>query len=252
MQKIMAEQATLRYGTGDGSVHALGPIDLQVAEGEFVCVVGPSGCGKSTLTKIIAGLMTPSTGTVTINLRNTSIAPIATVFQDFGIFPWKTVLKNVMFGMVVNGTAKDEAEDRAMRYLRKMGLQDFATKYPSALSGGMKQRVSIARAMAVEPEILLMDEPFASLDAQLRELLQAELLRLHEEERRTVIFVTHSLDEAILLGDRVIVLTARPGQILDDQIVPFARPRDLAIRDTAEFSELRHKLWNHLREEVVL
>lgn len=250
--KIVVSEATLTYGVGDTAVHALGPLDLEVQDGEFLCLVGPSGCGKSTLTKIIAGLLTPTSGTVTVNLRGDSIAPIATVFQDFGIFPWKTVLNNVMFGMLINGVDKEQAEHLAMEQLKKIGLADFADKYPSELSGGMKQRVSIARAMAVQPEILLMDEPFASLDAQLRDLLQVELLRLHESEKRTVIFVTHSLDEAILLGDRVVVLTSRPGTILDAKPVPFPRPRDPAVRDTLKFADMRQELWSHLRDEVRL
>jgi len=250
--KIQVSEAVLTYGVGKNAVHAMGPINLDIHDGEFLCLVGPSGCGKSTLTKIVAGLLPPTSGSVTVNLVGDSVAPIATVFQDFGIFPWKTVLSNVMFGLVINGVPRDRAKELALEQLRKTGLQDFADKYPGALSGGMKQRVSIARALAVKPEILLMDEPFASLDAQLRELLQAELLRIHESEKRTVIFVTHSLEEALLLGDRVVVLTARPGQILDSKVVPFPRPRDPAIRDSAEFAELRHELWDHLRDQVRL
>lgn len=248
--KIEIKGLSLTFGAGDKAVHALGPIDLSVGDGEFLSIVGPSGCGKSTLTKIIAGLLEPSTGTVDIRLAGTSIAPIATVFQDYGIFPWKTVLDNVKFGLIVNGVNGSEASDRARHWIGKLGLAGFESRYPSSLSGGMQQRVSIARALAVEPEILLMDEPFASLDAQLRELLQEELLRLHESDGRTVLFVTHSLEEALVLGDRVLVLTARPGTLLDLKDVPFPRPRTPEVRESAEFGAMRYALWAHLKDQV--
>lgn len=248
--KIEVSGLNLTFGSSRDAVHALGPLDLVVGEGEFLSIVGPSGCGKSTLTKIIAGLLEPTEGEVKIRLAGTSVAPIATVFQDFGIFPWKTVLDNVRFGLVVNGVAGREANDRARHWIAKLGLEGFENRYPSSLSGGMQQRVSIARALAVEPEILLMDEPFASLDAQLRELLQDELLRLHESDGRTVLFVTHSLEEALILGDRVLVLTARPGHLLDMVTVPFPRPRTSDIRESAEFGAMRYALWDHLRDQV--
>jgi len=248
--KIEVRDLSLTFGVGDSAVQALGPIDLTVGDGEFLSIVGPSGCGKSTLTKIIAGLLEPTTGEVVIHLAGTSIAPIATVFQDYGIFPWKTVLDNVRFGLIVNGVDRREATDRAAHWVAKLGLSGFEDRYPSSLSGGMQQRVSIARALAVEPEILLMDEPFASLDAQLREILQEELLRLHESDGRTVLFVTHSLEEALVLGDRVMVLTARPGRLLDMKSVPFRRPRTPEVRESAEFGAMRYALWAHLKDQV--
>lgn len=248
--KITIADLSLTFGAGAKAVNALGPLDLSVRDGEFLSIVGPSGCGKSTLTKIIAGLLEPSTGTVDISLAGTSIAPIATVFQDYGIFPWKTVLDNVRFGLQVNGIKKAESTERARHWVGKLGLEGFEDRYPSSLSGGMQQRVSIARALAVEPEILLMDEPFASLDAQLRELLQEELLRLHQSDGRTVLFVTHSLEEALVLGDRVLVLTARPGKRLDLVDVPFPRPRTSEVRESAEFGQMRYALWDHLKGQV--
>ncbi|GEK81613.1 ABC transporter ATP-binding protein [Agrococcus baldri] len=248
--KIEVRDLSLVFGVGDKAVHALGPINLSVGDGEFLSIVGPSGCGKSTLTKVVAGLLPPTKGEVDIRLAGTSIAPIATVFQDYGIFPWKTVLENVKFGLTVNGVTGSEATDRAAMWVQKLGLAGFENRYPSSLSGGMQQRVSIARALAVEPEILLMDEPFASLDAQLRELLQEELLRLHESDGRTVLFVTHSLEEALVLGDRVLVLTARPGTLLDLKDVPFARPRTSEVRESREFNEMRYELWSHLKDQV--
>lgn len=250
LPKLSIEGLTLRFGSGGKAVHALGPLDLEVGKGEFLSIVGPSGCGKSTLTKVIAGLLEPTSGSVTVRLDGTSVAPIATVFQDYGIFPWKTVIDNVRFGLTVNGVGRAEATERARLWIDKLGLSGFEDRYPSSLSGGMQQRVSIARALSVEPEILLMDEPFASLDAQLREILQEELLHLHQAQGRTVLFVTHSLEEALVLGDRVLVLTARPGTLLDLVDVPFPRPRSTDVRESPEFGALRQALWTHLRDQV--
>jgi NitT/TauT family transport system ATP-binding protein len=249
LPKIVAESLRVSFSTKSGPVHALGPLDLEIAEGEFVCVVGPSGCGKSTFVRVIAGLQHPTSGRVTLRLAGAHV-PIATVFQDFGIFPWKTVRGNVEFGLTTTGTSRSVARARADDWLHRLGLRGFESAYPNTLSGGMRQRVAIARALAVEPEILLMDEPFAALDAQMREILQEELLRVCEADRRTVVFVTHSLDEAIVLGDRVIVMTARPGHVLDDRPVPLSRPRDLTVRESAPFVHLRSDLWDHLRDEV--
>jgi NitT/TauT family transport system ATP-binding protein len=234
---------------GKRPIPALGPIDVDIAGGEFVCVVGPSGCGKSTFLRILAGLLRPSAGTVVIN-ADASSSPTAMVFQDYSIFPWKRVIDNVTFGLRVSGVKRNEARERAQRYLDRLGLGDWAHAYPASLSGGMKQRVSIARALAVEPEILLMDEPFAAVDAQLRTVLQDELLTLWQSDRRTVVFITHSLEEAILLGDRVIVMSARPGRVLRSVDVPFARPRDAHVRSSPEFAQLQGELWDLLRVEV--
>jgi NitT/TauT family transport system ATP-binding protein len=200
--------------------------------------------------KVIAGLVEPTHGVVRVHIEGRSPTPIATVFQDFGIFPWKTVLANVAFGLRVSGIGRRVASSRARDALVRLGLGAFLEAYPAELSGGMRQRVAIARALVVEPEILLMDEPFASLDAQLREIMQDELVRLCEEDRRTVIFVTHSLEEAIVLGDRVLVMTARPGRIVADTRVPFGRPRDTHVRESREFGEVRAELWERLRSEV--
>ena len=172
------------------------------------------------------------------------------VFQEYSIYPWKRVLANARFGLDVSKVSKKEGNERAMKYLEKLGLADRARSFPAQLSGGMKQRVAIARALAVEPEILLMDEPFAALDAQMRQILQEELLALWQADRRTVLFVTHSLEEAILLGDRVLVMSARPGKILASKKVPFERPRTAAIRTATEFRELEAELWDLLRAEA--
>jgi NitT/TauT family transport system ATP-binding protein len=232
-----------------GRVRALGPMDLDIDDGEFVTIVGPSGCGKSTFLRIVAGLIPPSAGTVEMAVREPRHAT-AMVFQDYSIYPWKKVLDNVRFGLDIMGVPKKEGNERARRYLSRLGLADRADSYPSTLSGGMRQRVAIARALAVEPEILLMDEPFAALDAQLRQVLQDELLELWQADRRTVLFVTHSLEEAILLADRVVVMSARPGRIMEIREVPFARPRHADVRTSPEFAALQAKLWDHLRGEV--
>jgi NitT/TauT family transport system ATP-binding protein len=250
--KIVAREVTRRFAVrGGGVVDALGPLDLDIGDGEFVCIVGPSGCGKSTFLRIVAGLVNPSSGEVDLTTRQEG-SPTAVVFQDYSIYPWKKVLDNARFGLDLQGVPKKKGNQVAMGYLEKLGLADRAGAYPSELSGGMKQRVAIARALAVEPEILLMDEPFAALDAQMRLVLQAELLALWQADRRTVLFITHSLEEAILLGDRVVVMSARPGRILASKQVPFERPRDPeAVRSAPEFAALHQELWDLLRAEVV-
>ncbi|WP_084614787.1 ABC transporter ATP-binding protein [Nakamurella lactea] len=247
--KIEARSVGKRYGVKD-TVQALDDVDLTVGEGEFVCLVGPSGCGKSTLLRMMAGLHRPSEGEVLIHSRAGVRNPTAMVFQDYGIFPWKTVEANVRFGLDVARVGRAEATAATRRWLDKLGLADFAGSYPATLSGGMRQRVSIARALAVEPEVLLMDEPFAALDAQLRTILQEELLTLWQEDRRTVVFVTHSLEEAILLGDRVVVMSARPGRIIADFRVDIERPRSAETRTNPRFAELEQQLWSVLRSEV--
>lgn len=248
--KITAVGVERNFATKHAVVAALGPFDLTVAEGEFVCLVGPSGCGKSTFLRLVAGLLRPTTGYVDIVPRDQQHTPVAMVFQDYSIFPWKSVEKNVQLGLDLAGVPKKEARDRARHWIDRLGLSGFEQAHPNQLSGGMRQRVSIARALAVEPEILLMDEPFAALDAQLRLLLQEELLALWQADRRTVLFVTHSLEEAVLLGDRVVVMSSRPGRTVGDYVVPFERPRSGALRGTPEFAALQSEIWGQLREQV--
>jgi NitT/TauT family transport system ATP-binding protein len=250
--KIEARGVERHFGTDPKTaVHALGPFDLDVAEGEFVCVVGPSGCGKSTFLRIVAGLLRPSKGEVELYAEPSSETPVAMVFQDYSIYPWKTVERNVSFGLELQGVPKKEAVERGRHWLERLGLADFAKAYPDTLSGGMRQRVSIARALTVEPEILLMDEPFAALDAQLRQVLQDELLDIWQSEaRRTVLFITHSLEEAIVLGDRVVVMSARPGRLVQSVEVPFERPRTPELRAKAEFNDFKNELWQLLKGEV--
>ncbi|WP_435848055.1 ABC transporter ATP-binding protein [Streptomyces decoyicus] len=245
---LRARALTRSFGRGSAALAALGPVDAEIAPGEFVCLVGPSGCGKSTLLRITAGLLRPSEGE--LEIRASTDRPAAMIFQDYGIYDWKTVLANVRFGLDIQRVPRKEADARARSWLARMGLADFAGAYPAALSGGMRQRVAIARALAVEPEILLMDEPFAALDAQLRTLLQDELLDLTQTTRTTTLFITHSLEEALVLGDRVLVMSARPGRIIAERRPPFGRPRTGAVRDTPEFTALKAELWQLLRQEV--
>jgi NitT/TauT family transport system ATP-binding protein len=251
-RRVVARDVTRSFvTTGRSAVHALGPVDLSIGDDEFLCVVGPSGCGKSTLLKIIAGLLAPSTGEIAVEVSGDHRIPIAMVFQDYGIYPWKTVRANVELGLRLSRRPAAERREIADDWLARLGLTDFADVYPSALSGGMRQRVSIARALAIDPEVLLMDEPFAALDAQLREVLQDELLAIWQAKRRTVVFVTHSLEEALLLGDRVVVMSARPGRVIADITVPFERPRASSIRTDPLFAKLRGELWSSLHSEVV-
>lgn len=245
---LRAQALTRAFGRGAKALIALGPVDLAIAPGEFTCLVGPSGCGKSTLLRIAAGLLRPSAGQ--LSLRAASPRPAAMIFQDYGIYGWKTVLANVRFGLDIQRVPRREADARARDWLARMGLSEFAGAYPATLSGGMRQRVAIARALAVEPEILLMDEPFAALDAQLRTILQDELLDLTQTTRTTTLFVTHSLEEAIVLGDRVLVMSARPGRIMAERRPPFTRPRTGDVRSAPEFTALKSELWELLRGEV--
>ncbi len=246
--KIEVEGVSKVYGRRN-AVQALSEVDLEIGEGEFVCLVGPSGCGKSTLLRMMAGLHRPSSGAVHLNTTGTG-HPLSFVFQNYSIFPWKTVAENIALPLKVSGLPAAERDERVRSLMERMNLADFADARPAALSGGMAQRVSIARALAVQPEILLMDEPFAALDAQMRRVLQDELLMLWQEDRRTVVFVTHSLEEAILLGDRIVVMSARPGRIIADHRVPFERPRRPELRGTAEFAELEREIWSQMRLEV--
>ncbi|MEL6149018.1 MAG: ABC transporter ATP-binding protein [Chloroflexota bacterium] len=250
--KITAIDVTKTYASADGDVLALDNFNLTVETGEFVCIVGPSGCGKSTFLRIVAGLVEPTSGTITITPGDDPSRPSNNiVFQEYAIFPWKTVLDNVAFGLQMRGYSKKERLEVADMWLTKVGLRKFRNAYPHQLSGGMKQRVSIARALANDPEVLLMDEPLGALDAQTRTVLQEELLQLWEETRKTVLYITHSIDESILLGDRVVLMTARPGTHKQTFEVTIPRPRTLETTATQAFSELSYSIWQSLHDEVI-
>jgi NitT/TauT family transport system ATP-binding protein len=233
-------------------IHALDDITLTVPAGQFLSVVGPSGCGKSTMLRVIGGLEHPTSGSVRLGSPGGAAhAPrVAFVFQDNGLFPWLTAAQNVQFGLRMSGTAKKERRDRAAHWLDRVGLTAFADSYPDRLSGGMRQRLSLARAFVTEPDVLLMDEPMGALDAQTRALVQEDLVRLWEENRRTVVMVTHSIDEALLLGDRVLAMSRRPATIMSDVAVELDRPRGMATTASAGFVELKLFLWEALRTEV--
>ncbi|MEM6430503.1 MAG: ABC transporter ATP-binding protein [Deinococcota bacterium] len=252
----MASNVGKCFDTARGTVDALVDVSLEVAEGEFVCIVGPSGCGKSTFLRMIAGLSEVSSGTLTIT-RDDQQSPTksskpltSVVFQEYAIFPWKTVLHNVAFGLEMRGVGKRERLETANVWLNRVGLSKFADYYPSQLSGGMKQRVAIARALANDPDVLLMDEPLGALDAQTKAVLQEELLNLWEANRKTVVYITHSIEEAILLGDRVIVMTAHPGTLKTTFEIDIPRPRSLATTRTKDFNELAEAVWDALKDEV--
>jgi NitT/TauT family transport system ATP-binding protein len=240
------------FATRGGEVNALQDISLDIGEGEFFCIVGPSGCGKTTLLRILAGLETGSDGRVATKAAANGRPLNSMVFQEQSVFPWMTVRNNVEYGLRLRGVAKEERRAVAERHIRMIGLTRFADAYPYQLSGGMKQRVSVARAFANDPEILLMDEPFGALDEQNRILLQQELLRIWEESRKTTVFITHSIDEALCLGDRVMVMTAHPGRVKSIVTVDLPRPRDIAaIRTTMYYNELFQEIWRSLRDEVL-
>ncbi|WP_051580353.1 ABC transporter ATP-binding protein [Pseudonocardia acaciae] len=240
-------------GQDGGTVEALREVDLDVGDNEFLTVLGPSGCGKTTLLKAIAGLIGWNEGDIHIGGR-----PVrgpgpdrSMVFQNFALLPWATVLDNVAFGLRMRGVAKAERDERARALINMVGLSGFETKRPGELSGGMQQRVGIARALAVRPQVLLMDEPFGALDEQTRRLLQEELLSIWEEHRLTVVFITHSMEEAVLLGDRVVLMSARPGRIAEIVPVPLDRPRsrDLgALERSGHYVEVTAYLWDRLRD----
>ena len=226
---------------------------LQVEKGEFVTIVGPSGCGKSTMLLVLDGLIQPSAGKVFIDGKPvTGPGPDrALVFQEFALLPWRTVENNIMLGLELQRKYKaTEMKDIVHHYIQMIGLRDFERHYPHQLSGGMRQRVGLARALAVNPEVLLMDEPFAALDAQTREIMSEELLRIWAQEKKTVFFVTHSIEESVFLADRVVVMTCLPGRVKEIIPVDLPRPRSLSIKDDQHFVRLRRHIWNLLMEEV--
>jgi NitT/TauT family transport system ATP-binding protein len=241
------------HGQGQ-SFTAIEDITLDVREGEFMVIVGPSGCGKSTLLDLLGGLTKPSRGTITLDG-----APIVgpaldrgIVFQQYALFPWRTALGNVEFGLEAKGIPAEQRRQIALDHLELVGLSGFEHRHPHELSGGMKQRVAIARSLAYDPDVLMMDEPFAALDAQTRETLQTELLGIWEKSRKTIVFITHGIDEAVVLGQRVAIMTSRPGRIKHVIDIPAElKQADKDVRSLPEFGRIRHEIWSLLREEVL-
>ncbi len=239
------------YQTDDTEVVAVENFSLDVKKGELISIVGPSGCGKTTILRCIAGLLQPTTGRITIGDKECTSpgSDRGMVFQDFALFPWRSVKQNVEFGMEIAGVPKSEREERAMRYLKAVGLEKFADARIHELSGGMKQRVGIARAMVMHPAVILMDEPFGALDAQTRNIMQEQLTRILQHSSRTIIFVTHSVDEALFLSDRVVILTKRPSSIYKVIDVPWDRPRD---RADVDFAAMRKRILTYLEAQNVM
>lgn len=249
--KIVMNDITKVFYKRDESVTAVKNVSAEIKDGEFVCLLGPSGCGKSTLLKILAGLESPSTGTYELKASDDKKPLQSMVFQEKGIIPWLTVEENVAFGLNMKHLPKAYVQERTNTYLEKVGLTKFAKLYPKELSGGMKQRVSIARAFANDPEILLMDEPFAALDEQNKFILQEELLTIWAETKKTVLFITHSIDEALLLADRILLMSAQPGRIAFEKEIDLPRPRTMEqIRSNSEMTETFVEVWQHLQTEV--
>ena len=250
--KLEARNISMMYTRRETRFAALRDVSLQVQQGEFISLVGASGCGKTTFLRIVDGLITPTRGQILVDGREVrGPGPDrGFVFQQDALFPWRTVLDNVIFGLEVQGRGKREARSLADHFVELVGLSGFEHHFPHELSGGMRQRANLARALTIDPAILLMDEPFAALDAQTRELMQSELLRIWRSNRKTVLFVTHQIDEAVYLADRVVVMTSRPGQVKAILEVGIPRPRSLSVKRTPRFLELVDAIWAMIEEEV--
>jgi len=249
--RIECQHLTKLFWTGDRNIPALEDLTFRVEEREFVCIVGPSGCGKTTLLKIVAGLLEPSAGRILFSGDSNDGQPrSALVFQEHGLFPWMNVMDNVAFGLEMRGMPAKERRDQARVFIEKIGLASFAKNYPHELSVGMRQRVGIARAFIINPQILLMDEPFGALDAQTKRVLRQELLRIWEEHQKLVLFVTHDIEEAVLLGNRVLVMSGHPGRIREEIAIPKGPLRDLSPEDQPERMEIKWHIWKILEEEV--
>ena len=251
--KVHIENVVKKFNGRNGEMVALNGVTLDIHDNEFICVVGPSGCGKSTLLNIIAGLLEPTSGEVYCDgkLVEGTGTDRGVVFQQYALFPWLTVKKNVRFALEMRGIKGKEADELAMKYLEKVDLTKFANHYPKELSGGMKQRVAIARAYAADPQVLLMDEPFGALDAQTRTQLQSELLETWENDKKTCFFITHDVDEAIILAQKVIVMSARPGRVkaIIDIDIPY--PRDQETKMSPRFLELKNEIWSLVYQEYL-
>lgn len=251
--KVHIDNVVKKFETRKGEVVALNGVNMDIHENEFVCVVGPSGCGKSTLLNIIGGLEEPTSGSVTVDGK-----PVegpgpdrGIVFQQYALFPWLTVEENVKFGLKLQGKTDAEAAEIAQKYIKLVDLQDFTKSYPKELSGGMKQRVAIARAYAVNPKVLLMDEPFGALDAQTRTQLQSELLETWEKEQKTCFFITHDVEEAIVLAQRVVIMYARPGRVKEIVDIDIPYPRTQETKMSPRFLELKNHIWSQVYQEYL-
>jgi len=251
---VIVDHVHLEYPAASGGepLVAIADLSLTIAQGEFVAIIGPSGCGKSSLLYLINGIAKPTSGTISVagDVVTRPSPDRALVFQDAALLPWCSVLTNVAVGLQIQRKSKSERETVAAELIKLVGLDGFGAKLPHQLSGGMKQRVGIARALCVDPEVLLMDEPFGALDAQTRQLMGVELLRIWLHRKKTVIFVTHDIDEAVFLADRVVVMSARPSRVIEEVRIDLSRPRALDIENTTEFLQYRRQIWDVLKSEV--
>jgi NitT/TauT family transport system ATP-binding protein len=250
---LAAEHVTKAYPVGSNEFIAVRNLSLEVEEGELLCLLGASGCGKSTMLSLFAGFSQPSSGRILLRGEPiTSIEPrCGMVFQSYALFPWKTARQNIEFPLRMRGVARKERRAMAEGFIDMVHLAGFADHYPAELSGGMQQRVTLARSLAAEPEVLLMDEPFAALDAMTRQVMQDELLRIQERSGKTIVFITHNIDEALILGHRIVVMSARPGRI--KVILPnrLPRPRDISVQTSPAYADLKAGIWTHVEEEVM-
>lgn len=251
--KVKIDHVKKIFNGRNGEMVALNGVDLDIKENEFVCVVGPSGCGKSTLLNIIAGLLEPTSGSVYVDGKEVQgTGPErGVVFQQYALFPWLTVLKNVQFGLKLQGMSEARSRETAMQYLKMVDLEQFAQAYPKELSGGMKQRVAIARAYAVNPQVLLMDEPFGALDAQTRTQLQSELIKTWQEQKKTCFFITHDVEEAVILATKVIIMSARPGRIKKIVDIDLPYPRTQEMKMELPFLDLKSYIWGEVYQEYL-
>jgi len=250
---LAARHVTKIFGAGEaGSLVAIRDLTLDVEEGEFVCLLGASGCGKSTMLAMFAGFLQPSAGQVMLRgVPITGIEPrCGMVFQSYALFPWKTVRGNVEFGLKMQGVGRFPRRETAQRFIDLVKLTGFEDRYPTELSGGMQQRVTLARILAANPEVLLMDEPFAALDAMTRQVMQEELLRIHAASRKTTVFITHSIDEALILADRIVVMSARPGRIKAVLHNPLPTPRQVSVQLSADYTALKAQVWRLVESEL--
>ncbi|MBS9721449.1 ABC transporter ATP-binding protein [Tianweitania sp. BSSL-BM11] len=252
----MTSNAVIRFSDVSksyGSLLALNDVSFNVEEGEFVVIVGASGCGKSTMLNMIAGFDQPSNGRIEVQGKEHSgVNPqCGMVFQQYALFPWMTVEDNIAFGLKMKGQSKAERRQHAQEFIEMVGLRGFEKAYPKALSGGMRQRVAIARVLANSPSVMLFDEPFAALDAMTRQVLQEELVKIYEQQRKTILFITHSIDEALLLSSRIVVMSARPGRIVQDIQNDLPHPRNAEVQLSERYVELKRHIWGSVQAEVM-
>jgi len=251
--KIEVINVSKVFASKDREVIALKDLSFSIQDGEFLVMVGASGCGKTTFLNLIAGFIKPNAGQIFLQGREISgINPqCGMIFQHYALFPWKTVQENVEFGLKMKRLPKKNRRAKATEFIEMVGLKGFENSYPHTLSGGMKQRVSIARALANDPEVMLLDEPFAALDAMTRQVLQEQLVNIYEESKRTIIFITHSIDEALLLASRIIIMTARPGRIAQDIVNDLPYPRNASVQLSERYNELKKQIWDSVQAEVL-